>query len=104
MMIQNISQTPEILDQRNAEAHLLQARKALAFQINATPAERANLEVRHGQVWNTAELARDFEVLGFAAPFVIAKRRSDHQLGSLIFQHCPRYYFGFKADEKPIAI
>ena len=104
MIIQSTSQTPEILDQRDDEAHLLQARKELAVQINATLAERANLEARYGQVWNTAELRRDFEVLGFAAPFVVAKRRSDQQLGSLLFQHCPRYYFGFKADEKPIAI
>ena len=84
--------------QGDAESHLLQARQALAVEINSNPAERAALEDRYGQVWTTAELGRDFEALGFAAPFVIVKRKADHQLGSLLFQHRPRYYFSFQAD------
>jgi len=82
----------------DAELHLAQARKTLAVEINSNPAELAALEAQYGQVWNTAEMGRDFEVLGFAAPFVIVKRRADHQLGSLLFQHRPRYYFSFQAD------
>ena len=73
-------------------------RRAMLAQINSQAAERATLESRHGQVWSAAELAHDFEVLGFAAPLVVVRRRTDNKLGSLLFQHHPRYYFGFKED------
>ena len=66
--------------------------------INSSPADRAALESRYGRVWNTAELGVDFEVLGFAAPLVIVKRKADSKLGSLYFQHWPRYYFAFEED------
>ena len=49
-------------------------------------------------VWDTAALKQDFEVLAFAAPFVIVKRRSDGVRGSLEFTHDPRCYFGFSAS------
>ena len=42
--------------------------------------------------------ARDFEVKGFAAPLVVVRRRSDAVLGTLFFQHEPRFYFGFSPD------
>lgn len=45
--------------------------------------------------WNTEELQRDFEVLEFMAPFVVAVRRSDGAKGSLEFTHDPRWYFNF---------
>ena len=77
----------------------LTLRRALLLGINAEPAERAVLEARHGQVWNASELAGDFEVVGFAAPFAVVRRKADHQLGSLLFQHQPRYYFDFKEDQ-----
>ena len=50
----------------------------------------------HGQVWDTQELERDFEVIGFLAPFVGVRRRSDGVVGSLLFQHWPRFYFRFE--------
>ena len=56
------------------------------------------MEAEHGQVWNTQELGQDFEVLGFAAPLVVVRRRSDGAQGSLFFQHSPRFYFDFQAD------
>jgi hypothetical protein len=74
-------------------------RRALSLAINAQPTERAILEARHGRVWSASELSNDFEVLGFAAPFVVVKLKADHQLGSLMFQHRPRYYFGFKENK-----
>lgn len=49
-----------------------------------------------GQTWNTEELQRDFEVLGFGAPFVTVRRKSDGVLGMLEFTHNPRVYFDFK--------
>jgi hypothetical protein len=40
----------------------------------------------------------DFEALGFAAPFIVVRRRSDGANGTLTFQHTPRFYFDFVAD------
>ena len=73
-------------------------RRALVRHINAQAAERADLEVQYGRVWNTAELATDFEVVSFAAPFAIVRWKADHKLGSVLFQHWPRYYFAFQED------
>ena len=74
------------------------ARRALVVEINCHAAERDALEARYGRVWNTSEMANDFEVLGFAAPFVVVKRKADNKLGSLMFQHHPRFYFSFQED------
>lgn len=49
-----------------------------------------------GQTWTTAEMMRDFEVIGFTAPFVGVKRRSDGVKGTLQFKHEPRVYFDFR--------
>ena len=38
---------------------------------------RKLIEAQQGHVWNTDELARDFEVFGFAAPLVVVLR-NDH--------------------------
>jgi hypothetical protein len=73
-------------------------RRARLAEINAQPGTRQQLEALHGQVWDTTELARDFEVLGFLAPYVVVQRRSDGVKGSLEFQHYPRFYFCFQAD------
>jgi hypothetical protein len=55
----------------------------------------ADAQQRSEQTWTLAELQRDFEVLGFAAPFVVVVRRSDGVKGSLEFTHSPRVYFGW---------
>ena len=52
-----------------------------------------------GQTWTTAEMQAEFDVVGFAAPFVVVHRKSDGSLGTLEFTHSPRVYFGFKADQ-----
>jgi hypothetical protein len=52
-----------------------------------------------GQRWTTEELQRDLEVLGFAVPLVVVRRRSDGQLGSLAFTHQPRVYFGWRPED-----
>jgi len=70
-------------------------RRQLA-EINTQPGSREALEAEHGQVWDTQELARDFQVEGFLAPYVVVRRKSDGQRGSLMFQHNPRFYFGFE--------
>ena len=73
-----------------------EVRKDLVSKINGDPQSRAALEAVHGQVWDTQELARDFEVMGFAAPLVVVTRKADSLKGSLYFQHAPRYYFAFQ--------
>jgi hypothetical protein len=75
------------------------ARRRLLAQINSHAMNRSGLEARHGRVWDAVELARDFEVLGFAAPFVVVRRRADQRLGSLLFQHEPRFYIAFEEDQ-----
>jgi len=61
-------------------------------------AERKRLESHYGQVWDSGQLAADFEILGFLAPYVVVRRRSDGRKGSLEFQHSPRFYFNFVID------
>jgi hypothetical protein len=73
-------------------------RRGLVEEINSAPTGRATLEQEHGQVWDTQELSRDFEVKGFMAPFVVVKRKSDGAVGSLMFQHSPRFYFSFTKE------
>ena len=66
-------------------------RRELQIALNSTAAARTILEARHGRVWDPAELAIEFEVLEFAAPLAIVRRRADGKTGSLLFQHSPRY-------------
>lgn len=75
-------------------------RRQLAELINTEPHERAVLEKVYGRVWSTAELTQEFEVLGFMAPLVGVCNKSDRTLGTMLFQHEPRYYFYFIADSE----
>ena len=70
-------------------------RRERLAEINAQPGSREALEAQHGQVRTTAELSEEFEVLGFAAPLVVVRRKSDGKKGSLEFQHNPRLYFNW---------
>lgn len=87
------------MDRRTTDDEIERARREAASVINTTPKGRPELETTYGQVWDTEELRRDFDVQGFAAPLVVVVRKSDGQLGSLFFQHSPRFYFDFAADE-----
>ena len=60
--------------------------------------ERKRLEARYGPVWDIEQLSTEFDVLGFMAPYVVVKRKSDGRKGSLEFQHTPRFYFNFVLD------
>ena len=75
-----------------------QLRRVRLAVLNAEPSNRPALEQRHGQVWDGSELGRDFEVIGFMAPLVVARRKSDGMRGSLEFQHYPRFYFNWEDD------
>ncbi len=74
-------------------------RRELVQQVNSEPGSRTALEGQHGQVWDTNQLGSDFEVLGFLAPLVVVRRKSDGVKGSLMFQHSPRFYFSFAEDK-----
>ncbi len=76
------------------------ARRQRLTEINLVSGSREALEATYGKVWSTSELTDEFEVIGFLAPFVVARRRSDGQKGSLEFQANPRFYFNFVPYEK----
>lgn len=71
-------------------------RRERMVEIAAEVGSREALEARYGHVWTTAELTTDFEVIGFAAPLVVVRRKSDGVKGSLEFQPHPRLYFNFE--------
>ena len=72
-------------------------RRNMIAEINAQSGSREYLEAKHGQVWDTSELAHDFIVIGFSAPLVVVNGKCDGQKGSLMFQANPWFYFGFEA-------
>ncbi len=74
-------------------------RRQRLAEINAQPGTREALEAEHGQVWSTDQLSQDFEVIGFLAPLIAVRRKSDGKKGSLEFQHSPLFYFGFKPHD-----
>lgn len=71
------------------------ARMAL---IPTMPAEALAAAERGEPVYTTAEMTAEFEAIGFLAPFVMVRRRSDGVKGTLMFSGSPRFYFGFEAD------
>jgi len=73
-------------------------RREIIQEVNAVPKTRRELEALGNDVWDTQELAEDFEVLGFRSPFVIVESRIDGTRGSLMFQNDPRFYFHFERD------
>jgi hypothetical protein len=73
-------------------------RREMVAEINAEPGSRAALEAKYGQVWDTDQVREQFEVIGFMAPLVVVRRKSDGVKGSLMFQHNPRFYFGFQPE------
>jgi hypothetical protein len=54
-------------------------------QMIASGQPAADLAADDGQKWDTEALMRDFDVIGFAAPFAAVRRRSDGQRGLLEF-------------------
>jgi hypothetical protein len=73
-------------------------RREMVAQINAVEGSREYLQVKHGQVWDTDQLQEEFVVLGFLAPLVVVKRKSDGVRGSLFFQNSPRLFWGFQPE------
>ena len=72
------------------------ARRERLAEVNLAAAGREELEKRHRRVWDSQQLREEFEIVGFSAPWVVVKRKSDGVKGSLEFQHSPRFYFDFQ--------
>jgi hypothetical protein len=93
---------PRLLTPKEDDTEVLRRRRLV--EINSTVesddvlAERKRLEAQYGQIWDATQLAKDFDVLGFMAPYVVVRRRSDGRKGSMEFQHLPRFYFNFVLD------
>ena len=73
-------------------------RRARVNEINADPGSREALEQQYGQVWDTSQMSDDFDAIGFLAPYIVVRRKSDGKKGCLEFQHAPRFYFSFIED------
>lgn len=85
-----------IEEMRTQEAERIRRKMQKAINEDALPLEE--LKLRHGQVWTLAELQQQFEIIGFGAPLVVVRRRVDNKLGTVIFQHAPRFYWGWAED------
>ena len=75
-------------------------RRERLAEINIEPGSREDLEAKFGQVWDTGELSEEFQAIGFMAPLIVVRRRSDGAKGSLEFQHNPRLYFNWQPHIK----
>ena len=75
-------------------------RRERQAELNTDAGARAELEAKHGKVWNTEELSTEFTASGFMAPYVVVRRKSDGIIGTLEFQHSPRFYFNFQEDKR----
>lgn len=73
-------------------------RRELIAEINSEPGSRGYLEAKYGTVYDTSELIKTFEPLGFMAPVIVVRRRTDGVKGSLQFRHSPRLYYNFLED------
>ena len=58
----------------------------------------AGLAAHTGPRWTAIELQRDYRVIGFAAPYMVAVRRADEVTGTLEFatEDGERAYFSFE--------
>jgi hypothetical protein len=63
---------------------------------NPNPERGIRMTTSTAQTWDTTQLQEDFEVLGFAAPYVVVVRKADGAKGVLQFAHRPRVYFDFE--------
>jgi hypothetical protein len=70
------------------------------FAKHIATASRAELEQRHGAVWNAEQAAEDFRIIDHRGSFVRCRRNSDNAEGLLRFQQTPRFYFSFEPYHK----
>ena len=73
-------------------------RRYMVNAINSSQKSKDDWAKEYGKVWETKDLTSEFEVISFAAPYVVAKNKLTGKKGSLLFSHSPRYYFGWLED------
>lgn len=72
-------------------------RAKLEAEVNATPCTLEELQRKYGQVWTVEQVEAQFEIEAFCPPLACATRRADGVRGTLVYQHCPRYYWSWEA-------
>lgn len=70
----------------------------LRDMINKARRTRAELLAVCTPVLDTVEFSEIYELIGVRAPFAIVRVKSTGQIGSMLFQDNPRYYFSFSPD------
>ena len=73
-------------------------RKQMVAELNSDDATKAELQEKHGRVWTSDEMRKEFEPLSFMAPFIIVCKKDTGERGSLMFTHSPRFYFAWKPE------
>jgi len=68
------------------------------IQSNDQAEERKRLEKENGDVYDTQELQEKYAVESFMAPLVVVREKATGKLGTLYFQHSPRFYFGWEEE------
>jgi len=89
---------PEHCPQVGCTQHPASDTDAIRKAMVETGMPLIDLAANAGPTWDTDQLRAEYEVLGFSAPFVVVRRRSDGVRGSLEFTHSPRVYFNWIAD------
>ena len=74
--------------------------EAVRRQMIDTNQPAADLSADPDRKWTTTEMSAEFVAIGFMAPFVVVRRRSDGQVGTLEFTNSPRVYFGWHPDKE----
>lgn len=65
-------------------------------QAGVPPMSRVELAARHGRVWDTVELAREFVVTAIIDGVIVVRRKEDGAVGQMSYQNQPRYYYGYE--------
>ena len=77
-------------------------RRVQQAQLNTEAAQavdpRAELSAKYGQLWDTSEMQKEFDVSSFMAPYVGVTRTRDGVKGTLMFSHSPRFYHSFQPE------
>ena len=61
---------------------------------------RREIESQVGEVWDTSELAEEFNIEGFFGPgFCYGTRKGDSDKLTLQFTHSPRFYYNLRYDK-----
>ena len=71
-------------------------KRNLRSKTSAPTMSREQLTARHGRVWDTSELAREFIVTAIIDATLVVRRKDDGQVGRMSYQNQPRYYYGYE--------